>query len=100
MNAQTAGAEICVDDKGQPVARPRPAATADELAALARQQRDGLLNSALAVLDRHEQQKRYGLSPTLTDEQAQQWAVYVQGLRDVPQQGQFPTQIDWPRAPA
>ncbi|WP_114152816.1 phage tail assembly chaperone [Chromobacterium haemolyticum] len=74
--------------------------TAEELAANARRRRDAELQKALYVLDRHDQQKRYGLDTTLTDAEARQWAIYAQALRDVPQQAGFPTQIDWPDPPA
>ena len=35
----------------------------------------------------------------LTPEQVEQWAVYRQALRDVPQQEGFPMNIVWPVAP-
>ena len=35
----------------------------------------------------------------LTPEQVEQWAIYRQALRDVPQQPGFPTNIVWPVAP-
>ena len=100
LAAQADGAVIGVDGKGQPLARPRPPQTLDDIAEQARQQRDLLLKDALAVLDRHTSQKGYGLPTTLTDEQARLWAVYAQALRDVPQQYGFPTQVSWPVKPA
>ncbi|WP_047243704.1 phage tail assembly chaperone [Chromobacterium subtsugae] len=99
LDAQAAGAVIGVDDKGQPVARPNPPATLDEQAAQARLFRDELLKDALAVLDRHASQKSYGIPTTLTEEQARQWAVYAQTLRDVPQQPDFPVKTTWPAKP-
>ncbi|WP_114153021.1 phage tail assembly chaperone [Chromobacterium haemolyticum] len=73
--------------------------TAEELAASARRRRDAELQKTLYVLDRHEQQKRYGLDTALTEAQARQWAIYAQALRDVPQQSGFPDKIDWPKTP-
>ncbi|WP_114152983.1 phage tail assembly chaperone [Chromobacterium haemolyticum] len=74
--------------------------TNDELASIARRRRDIELQEALKMLDRHEQQISYDLPRTLTNEQAKLWAIYAQALRDVPQQAGFPTQIEWPAAPA
>lgn len=65
-----------------------------------RQHRDDLLHNALAVLDRHEKQERYGLPTTLSTAAAREVAVYVQALRDVPQQPNFPDTIHWPSVPA
>lgn len=64
-----------------------------------RQHRDAMLQDALNVLDRHDKQVRYGLSPTLTNEEAKSVAVYAQALRDVPQQAGFPREIVWPDVP-
>ncbi|MGC0151056.1 phage tail assembly chaperone [Chromobacterium vaccinii] len=100
LDAQAAGAVIGVNAKGAPVARAKPAPTAAEVASQARDYRDLLLKDALSVLDRHAYQKNYGLPTTLTDGEVRQWAIYAQGLRDVPQQSGFPTKIDWPTPPS
>ncbi|OHX21256.1 phage tail assembly chaperone [Chromobacterium sphagni] len=99
LDAQAAGAVIGVDDKGRPIARARPPASVEEVAEQSRQQRDLLLRDVLAILDRHTNQKSYGTPTTLTEEQAAQWAVYAQALRDVPQQPGFPLKTIWPVKP-
>ena len=73
--------------------------TDEQLARNARRERDKRLASALAVLDRHEKQARYGLPTTLTEAQAVEVAVYAQALRDVPEQAGFPRRIEWPEMP-
>ncbi|UGA37606.1 phage tail assembly chaperone [Chromobacterium haemolyticum] len=94
------GKVIKSDENGCPIALERAPVDPTYLAVAARAERDHRLHDALAVLDRHEQQIRYSLLPTLTNDQARLWAIYAQALRDVPQQASFPTQIDWPTPPA
>ena len=55
-----------------------------------RGRRDAAMPEALNILSRHRNQKDYGLPPTLSDEQATAWAVYLQGLRDYPETGAWP----------
>lgn len=64
-----------------------------------RADRDARLSAALAVLDRHRNQVDFGLSATLTTEQAHAWAVYAQALRDLPEATVDPTRPEWPEAP-
>lgn len=66
---------------------------AAETAAERRRERDAAMPEALNVLDRHRNQRDYGLPCALTDEQAAAWAVYLQALRDYPETG------DWPVRP-
>ena len=59
-------------------------------AAKRRAERDAAMAEPLNVLSRHRNQRDYGLPTTLTDEQAVEWAVYLQGLRDYPETGVWP----------
>jgi len=64
-----------------------------------KQKRDKLINEVLWMLDRHRNQKEFGLPTTLTDTQAAEIAQYIQDLRDVPQQTGFPFDVVWPTKP-
>lgn len=62
----------------------------------ARQQRDALLNKAEARISRYDNQVRFGITPTDTPETIQKLGIYMQALRDVPEQPGFPRDINWP----
>lgn len=64
-----------------------------------RSERDSRLEEAAAMLDRHRNQRDYGLPTSITDEKAAEWATYAQALRDLPEQ--FPDGINvvWPASP-
>lgn len=66
---------------------PKPAGV---LADDRRRRRQSAMPEALAVLERHRTQADYGITATLTDDQATAWAVYLQGLRDYPETGIWP----------
>lgn len=65
---------------------------------LIRSQRDEKLKAALAVLERHRNQKDYKLKTTLSEAKAKEWADYAQDLRDITTQ-KGPGTIRWPDAP-
>lgn len=67
--------------------------------AMLRAERADRLAAATAMLDRHRNQRDFGLSTTLTDDQATAWAVYAQALRDLPETTINPAAPDWPVAP-
>jgi hypothetical protein len=80
--------------------------TAEELAdahtqarAAITQQRDALLAPVLAKLDRHRNQRDYGIPTTLTDGQAQECARYAQDLRDLLDTVTDPATVAWPLNP-
>ncbi|SMF92348.1 hypothetical protein SAMN02982917_0570 [Azospirillum oryzae] len=60
-------------------------------AAKRRAERDAAMPEALNILSRHRNQRDYGITTTLTEEQAAAWAAYLQGLRDYPETGEFPS---------
>lgn len=64
-----------------------------------RQERDALLKVAIDILDRHRNQNDYGLISTLTDDQALEWAVYAQTLRDLSVNTENPSVVVWPVIP-
>jgi hypothetical protein len=77
------------DGTGTPVAS---SVNQEELAGGVRAQRDNLLaESDLMVLP-----DRWA---AMTTEQQEAWATYRQALRDIPQQGGFPTTVTWPVKP-
>lgn len=64
--------------------------TAEELAAGARAQRDGLLLASDWVVVR---------SKELGQHTPDDWAAYRQALRDIPEQSGFPENVEWPEPP-
>jgi len=65
-----------------------------------RAERDTRLLGATAILDRHRNQRDFGLPTTLTDAQATAWATYAQALRDMPEVTTDPAAPVWPVEPA
>ena len=74
----------------------QPGDTAD---ATARAFRDQLLAHVRPIIDRHRDQIDLGMATTLSSEAYVSLLTYVQALRDVPAQGGFPADIDWPVLP-
>ena len=68
-----------------------PAPTIDELSAQKRAERDNLINSILWRVERYNQQKQ--LEIETTDSESEYIAIlqYIQYLRDVPAQPDFPS---------
>lgn len=71
-----------------------------DAATVARAQRDAQIARVRWIIDRHRDQVELGQATTLSAEQHLAVLTYVQGLRDVPQQPDFPTTIQWPALPA
>ena len=69
-----------------------------DLASEKRAARDMLITKASALLDRHRNQKEFGIATTLTDAEAAEVALYAQRLRDLPEQEGFP-HVDLPESP-
>lgn len=61
--------------------------------------RDQRLAAATAILDRHRNQRDFGLATTLTDAEATAWATYAQALRDLPEGTSDPAVPEWPVQP-
>lgn len=79
------GQKIIRDMTAEEIAEMQP--SDDDLAAQARNRRDGLL----AASDWTQ------VSDAPVDKSA--WATYRQALRDIPQQSGFPASVDWPVKP-
>lgn len=99
MAAQAEGLVIVADVDGRPVAMAPPPPSVDVLLSALRIERDNRLAAATAILDRHRNQRDFGLPTTLTDAEAIAWARYAQDLRDLPEQTADPANPVWPVAP-
>lgn len=64
-----------------------------------REHRDGLLAAASNVLQRHQNQVNFGITATLSQDEAQQVAQFAEDLRGVPAQSGFPHRVTWPKIP-
>lgn len=71
----------------------------DTLAQQARQERDRRINAVRWRLERYEDEKRLGFTPTDSEDMIENILMYIQTLRDVPHQDGFPDKIDWPVEP-
>lgn len=72
------------------------AMTEEEKASHHREKRDTLLNAELWKLQRHEQEKVLGINTTLTEEEYIKLLQYIQALRELPQQSNFPNTVIYP----
>lgn len=88
LDAQSSGKIIKADADGKPIAVDRDPPTTDELATIARRERDRLL----AGCD-------WTQARDVPDAVAAQWQSYRQALRDLTKQADFPEIIEWPVAP-
>lgn len=73
-----------------------PVPTTEQLAATARAERDGLIESFRWRIERHNDELALGIEPT---EPLEPLLQYVQLLRDVPEQAGFPEVVEWPEVP-
>lgn len=64
-----------------------------------RTERDRRLKTATALLDRHRNQRDFGLPTTLPEDTATAWAIHAQALRDLPEHTPDPTTPAWPPEP-
>jgi hypothetical protein len=90
MDEQATGRRIAADADGQPITVAPPPPTDQQLLAALRQRRNRLLASC-----DHTQMPDVGL----TDAQREEWRVYRQALRDLPETVADLTAIHWPTAP-
>lgn len=100
MAAQASGKIITADAEGYPVAVDPPPPSVDAMLFALRVERDKRLAAATAILDRHRNQRDFGLPTTLTDAEAIAWAAYAQALRDLPELTADPANPVWPVAPS
>ncbi|MDH5426502.1 MAG: hypothetical protein OEY29_16065 [Gammaproteobacteria bacterium] len=64
-----------------------------------RSHRDQLIRDAAALLDRHRNQLEFGLTTTLTAQQAQDVALYIEQLRQLGSQIDMDAELIWPPLP-
>ncbi len=76
-----------------------PEKPADEKAAEARAERDRRIDAILWRIERYQTQDAAGLETTDTAEHYKAILLYVQALRDIPEQAGFPDAIEWPAEP-
>lgn len=72
---------------------PEPEPADEELATLARSKRDSLISDMSWRYERHASELRLGIEVTDSIESLD---TYAQALRDITEQGGFPTVINWP----
>ena len=91
---------LVVVDKGDYLEAVNPPEPTDEQkAAEARAERDRRINAIRWRIERYQTQEAAGLETTDTAENYKAILLYVQALRDVPEQEGFPEAIEWPEEP-
>ena len=91
---------LVVVDKGDYLEAVNPPEPTDEQkAAEARAERDRRINAIRWRIERYQTQEAAGLETTDTAENYKAILLYVQALRDVPEQAGFPDAIEWPEEP-
>ena len=73
--------------------------TQEEKAADVRAERDRRIDAILWRIERYQTQAAAGLETTDTAEHYKAILLYVQALRDIPEQAGFPEAIEWPEEP-
>ena len=73
-----------------------PVPTTEQLADIARAERDLLIESVRWRIERHKDEVALDTEPT---EPLEPLLQYAQALRDVPQQAGFPESVEWPQCP-
>lgn len=68
----------------------------EQISAEKRAERDRRIDAVRWRIERYQTQKAADLPTTDTTEQYQALLIYVQALRDVPEQAGFPNIIEWP----
>lgn len=76
-----------------------PEKPTEEKAAEVRAERDRRIEAIRWRIERYQTQAAAGLETTDTAEQYKAILLYVQALRDVPEQEGFPDAIEWPEEP-
>lgn len=93
---QTPNKEWVALTKKETEAHLNPQPTTEQLADTARAERDRLIESVRWRIERHGDELALGREPT---EPLEPLLQYVQALRDVPQQADFPKSVEWPELP-
>lgn len=76
-----------------------PEKPTDQKSAEAREERDRRIDAIRWRIERYQTQAAAGMETTDTAEQYRAILIYIQALRDVPEQAGFPDAIEWPEEP-
>lgn len=91
---------LIIEDKGDYLEAVNPPEPTDEQkAAEARAERDRRIEAIRWRIERYQTQEAAGMETTDTAEHYKAILLYVQALRDVPEQSGFPEAIEWPEEP-
>ena len=91
---------LIIEDKGDYLEAVNPPEPTDEQkAAEARAKRDRRINAIRWRIERYQTQAAAGIETTDTADQYKSILLYIQALRDVPEQAGFPDAIEWPEEP-
>ena len=91
---------LIIEDKGDYLeAVNPPEKPVEQKAAEARAERDRRIDAIRWRIERYQTQDAAGLETTETEEQYRAILIYIQALRDVPEQAGFPEDIEWPEEP-
>ena len=71
----------------------------EQKASEARAERDRRINAIRWRIERYQMQEAAGLETTDTAEHYKAILLYIQALRDIPEQAGFPDAIEWPEEP-
>lgn len=89
-----------IEDKGDYLEAVNPKEPTDEQkSAEARAERDRRIEAIRWRIERYQTQSDAGLETTDTAEHYKSILLYIQALRDVPEQAGFPDAIEWPEEP-
>ena len=76
-----------------------PEKPVEEKKAEVRAERDRRIDDIWWRIERYQTQEAAGLETTDTAEHYKEILIYIQALRDVPEQAGFPEAIEWPEEP-
>ena len=76
-----------------------PEKPVEEKKAEVRAERDRRIDDIWWRIERYQTQEAAGLETTHTAEHHKESLIYIQALRDVPEQAGFPEAIEWPEEP-
>ena len=91
---------LIIEDKGdylEAVKPPEP--SIEDKQAQVRAERDRRINAIRWRIERYQTQEAAGLKTTDTADYYRALLLYVQDLRDIPEQAGFPDEVKWPEEP-
>lgn len=100
LEALSEGLVLAADEDGHPTTVSPPPPTSDQLAASVRRDRDARIADVQWMVERHTSQIALETATTLSHAEYLELLQYLQDLRDVPLQAEFPQSVTWPIPPA